>query len=142
MKGRLILAADHMIVDYYSKRASAINIMEDFASKIFPFPLQFYVLIVIEKEEGDSPNPDSIMKISLGGNVLFERPSNIAFSGGATLSKTLMNFPPFIISSPGVLSIALIQVGTEQTILQTSINILAAAPDQPPPIIHPEVTVS
>ena len=129
MKCTILIAAEQIIVDYQSKRISAINILEDFVAQSMPIALHFMLLVGIERE-GDDPNNGGFnLEIKNNDKELFKRVDNIDFPTGHNVTKNVTNFGTVIISEPGVLSFKISYEG--KILKELDIKVMTLTTSQP-----------
>jgi hypothetical protein len=129
MKCNLLLGSEKMIVDYQTKRVSAINILEDFASNIFPVAIQLAVLVSFELDEGEELNHEYTLQIKLNEIEIAQQSGSLSFPEGYKNIRNITNFSALTISAPGSLSLTINSNGNE--LKKYTIKILPASSTKP-----------
>ena len=123
MKCILFLAAQNILIDFQSKRARAINIMEDMVSPTFPFLLSLSTLSFFERE-GEEGDEVFYLEGKIGETVILPKFKLEIFIDKETKgAKNLVNMGAIIIPEPGKLSLAISNIENDVK-ASLSINIL------------------
>jgi hypothetical protein len=120
MKCKLFVAAQSIIVDFSSKRATAINLLEDMVSIGFPLLLQLSTIAFFERETTES---DEVfyMEAKLGETIVMPRYKlDIHIDEESKGAKNLVNIGALIIPEPGIFTISIMN---DQNDIQLSISI-------------------
>jgi hypothetical protein len=129
MKCTLFLAAQSILVDYQTRRASAINIIDSFSSPTFPFLLQLSILAAFEKDQDGSSGTFKI-NISLDGAPLLS-PINVdmVIVPEANGAKNITTLGALVVTNPGTILLSLDDESKEQdkkTIATYSLKVVPA----------------
>lgn len=124
MKCKLFIVAQTLIVDFQSKRVSAINILEDFKTANFPFPLPMALIIVLEKEGETETEVPLFLQINVDSlPIIRDYKINIYLPLEAITIKSITNLGAIIIPGSGKLSFS-INDSTGKVYGEYSINIV------------------
>ncbi|HTH57620.1 MAG TPA: hypothetical protein VL728_16330 [Cyclobacteriaceae bacterium] len=116
---RNLLGAQFLLVDNFTKRLSAINLLEDSTVNSIPAILPVMIFASFQKEETDNNINDINIQIDLNGKILTSIVVRVDFNP-SPVSKSISN-SGVLISEPGVLTISVIF--NQKVLARYSVNI-------------------
>lgn len=138
MKCTLLLAAETIIVDYNTKRLSAINILESSAVASFPIPIPFMLFVAVERTEVGEREVEVTVKITHEQKEMYKRADTVVFSDGYEIAKNVTNFGTMIIPSPGNLKFEVLSGGVTLKELIVKLSPSSTASPIRAEIVHPD----
>lgn len=104
MECKLLVCAQNIIIDFQTKRISAIQVYEDIRVNSFPIAIPVSICTILQKSPEEPNNPNIIMEIKLEKNVLLRTGVDAVFVENFNLTKNISTIGPLVISFPGKLT--------------------------------------
>lgn len=138
MKCSLFLGAQTILIDHLTKRASAINILENVTSPNFPFMLPVTTLSFYEREEGDEDDAldeSYFLQIDLNDKTLLGKYKlDIHIDKESRGAKNLANMGALLIQEAGKLEFNLFN-STSGIVGKFTIHVLSQQSSATAPIV-------
>jgi len=118
-----LIVAQSIIVDFQSKRITAINLYEDIISQVFPVAIPVSICTFISKNENEPDEASLSLNIKINEQILIRPALNVNF-GNQTTVKNILGVNALIIPHAGILSFEVIH--NDSVIGSFKISIMAS----------------
>ncbi len=113
LKCKAVICSEQVIRDTESNTITAVNIIEELHSPIFPVAIpRFTAVFMLEKDEADNDQQEVRVVIKLGDAQINETPVNLNFQQKKS-NRLIVSLNGLVLPSPGLLIVKLLHAGGE-----------------------------